>query len=799
MHLNLRPKIMAGFTLVLLLLGSLIYVGEWYAGRHLRDTVGNASALLAEERARKLAAVFSLTQEAVAINGRHQMMQKFVEASNARFAAMADPKDYVQRVDREWKDAYPEERLWIMGEVTENDLAGDLRKEFVEFTYERYGYRKYAEMIVSNIYGAVVAATGITSDYFQGDEEWWLRAMEEGEAVIGPEFDESSGVHAVSFVQRLENDSGDPIGVLKGAVDFKGIIRENLILGRRFQSTEFKVLTPEGRMVYATSLFNYDADISGEEFFLGARSGESGFFLGSEGGREKLFSYARSQGTGGLRGLDWIVVVSHDLREIMAQERKFGRGIRLAAAACILLGFVLSLYIANTIYRPVKELHAGAEAIGAGRLDYRVIVRGKDEIGRLATTFNIMAGRLARAEAELRTERESLETKVAERTEMLREANEDLQREANVRKRVEEDLMSTNEQLTSFMEASTDSYYIFDMSLKLVDANRAGQDILGKPKSELLGMSLAEFFPGTERERRLEAYREVIRNSAPVFFEDVIFSKAGVPRHLNLSAFRVGSGLGLIASDLTRLKEYEEELRLTIVELKRSNKDLEQFAYVASHDLQEPLRIVTSYIRLLEEHFGDSLDDKATQYFGFVVESARRMRRLIKDLLSYSRVDTNAWSLEAVDSGEVVRRSVENLGVAIEESGADITWDSLPPVLADEVQAVQVFQNLISNAIKFRREEALRIHIEGKVDGGDVVFCVGDNGIGIAEEFHDRIFDIFQRLNDSTDYEGTGIGLSLVKRIVERHGGHVWLDSKVGTGTKFYFTLPYAGEDKEGA
>jgi PAS domain S-box-containing protein len=224
-------------------------------------------------------------------------------------------------------------------------------------------------------------------------------------------------------------------------------------------------------------------------------------------------------------------------------------------------------------------------------------------------------------------------------------------------------------------------------------------------------------------------------------------------------------------------------------DLTRSNADLEQFAYVASHDLQEPLRMVASYVQLLERRYKDKLDDNARDFIGFAVEGVTRMRRLIEDLLAYSRVGTRGQAPAPVGAAAAVATAQKNLERAIAESGAEITRDPLPEVLADEGQLVQVFQNLMGNAIKFRRQEPPRVHIGVRRDGGDWIFSVRDNGIGIEPEYFERIFVIFQRLNPREIYPGTGIGLAIAKKIVERHGGRIWVESAPGQGSTISFTL----------
>jgi light-regulated signal transduction histidine kinase (bacteriophytochrome) len=226
------------------------------------------------------------------------------------------------------------------------------------------------------------------------------------------------------------------------------------------------------------------------------------------------------------------------------------------------------------------------------------------------------------------------------------------------------------------------------------------------------------------------------------------------------------------------------------VALERSNKDLEQFAYVASHDLQEPLRMVSSFLQLLAQRYKGKLDANADDYIEYAVNGADRMQTLINDLLIYSRVGSRGKPFTLIDCEDVLEQALANLKMAIEESNAVITHDALPTVMADASQMVQLLQNLIENAIKYRSDVPLHIHISTEQKENDYIFSIHDNGIGIDPEFFDRIFIIFQRLHTRDEYSGTGIGLALCKKIIERHGGSIWVESEPGKGSKFYFTIP---------
>jgi len=245
-----------------------------------------------------------------------------------------------------------------------------------------------------------------------------------------------------------------------------------------------------------------------------------------------------------------------------------------------------------------------------------------------------------------------------------------------------------------------------------------------------------------------------------------------------------------LTRSLDSLEQEVAERQLTQAELERSNKELEQFAYVASHDLQEPLRMVSSYTQLLAQRYEDQLDEKAHKFIDYAVDGAVRMQRLINDLLAYSRVSTRGKEFELIDSQRALDEALSNLAAAIDESRAIIVYDTLPVVPADATQLSQVFQNLVGNALKFRGEETPRIRVTASDLVSEWRFAVQDNGIGLEAQYAEKVFVIFQRLHSRQEYPGTGIGLAICKRIVERHGGRIWFESEPGAGSTFYFTLP---------
>ncbi len=365
-------------------------------------------------------------------------------------------------------------------------------------------------------------------------------------------------------------------------------------------------------------------------------------------------------------------------------------------------------------------------------------------------------------------------------------------------KQSEELLREEKDKIQKYLDIAGVMFVVLDKDQKVSLINKKGCEILRCDEAEVMGkMWFDAFSPEGIRSEVKRVYEKLVAGDVvPVeYFESPILTAGGGERviawHNTVLKDEQGAVQAVLSSgeDITARKRAEEKLEQAMGELKRSNAELEQFAYIASHDLQQPLLIVDGFLKLIQRRYVDKLGPDGNEFIESALDGARQMQSLIRDLLEYARVGRDK-PFEPSDCSACLQRSLANLKVAIEESGAIITNDALPVVVADPTQVTQLFQNLISNAVKYRSEDPPRVHISAKRNGREWTFCVRDNGMGIAPENTGRIFDIFQRLHNKNEYPGTGIGLAICKKIAERHGGRIWAESGPGKGSTFYFTIP---------
>ncbi len=371
-------------------------------------------------------------------------------------------------------------------------------------------------------------------------------------------------------------------------------------------------------------------------------------------------------------------------------------------------------------------------------------------------------------------------------------------RNISVRKDAEKHLAQMEGRYRGLLEAAPDAMVVVNERGEIVLLNLRAEKQFGYRRDELLGQKVMNIIPEGFAERLiaddLRSAEDALAQQIGTGIELIGRRKDGSEFPIELMLSPLGSADGILVTaairDITTRKMASELLLQKVEELYHSNEELAQFAYIASHDLQEPLRMVASYTQLLSKRYKGKLDFDADEFIAFAVDGASRMQRLIQDLLAFSRVGTKGKDLLDTRSEGALQQALINLRGAIEESGALVTHDPLPTVMADEMQLIQLFQNLVGNAVKYQRPGVPRVHISAARNGGKKwIFSVQDNGLGIDSQYFERIFGMFQRLHKREEFAGTGIGLAICKKIVERHGGGISVESQLGHGSIFRFTL----------
>ncbi len=509
-------------------------------------------------------------------------------------------------------------------------------------------------------------------------------------------------------------------------------------------------------------------------------------------------------------------------RNSAAASARTRRALTLTLAA--LIAFMLASVVGNGLMmrifltRRLALLREGAAKIGAGDLGHRIGLGGDDELGDLAREMNAMAAKLRESYA----------------------SRDDLEREMRDRVRAEESLRESKERLQSIVDIA--EYPAGDVQQLLAYALERALELTGSRYGYLYHYSeerrqftlnawsdgvmpeCAVMNPETVYDlEQTGIWGEAVRQRRPLLMNDFAAQndlKKGYPEgHVHLRTFLtipVFSGSEIVAvvgmankegeydgTDVAQLqllmasvwrivedRQASAAIARTVAGLRRSNEELQQFAYIASHDLQEPLRMITSFLQLLERRYGERLEQDGREFIAYAVGGAQRLQGMIEGLLQYSRVEHHRDTFVEVESGWILDRALFNLKLLVEESGAVVTHADLPTVVGDEALLVQLFQNLLANTVKFRGSAPPRVHVSCECRPEGWCFAVQDNGVGIEERHRERIFAIFQRLNPQS-HPGVGIGLAVCRRIVERHGGRIWVESTPGEGSTFFFTIPF--------
>ena len=410
-----------------------------------------------------------------------------------------------------------------------------------------------------------------------------------------------------------------------------------------------------------------------------------------------------------------------------------------------------------------------------------------------------------RAEEMLRKQLEALDkippADVQRLVHELRVHQIELEMQNDELRRTQQELEASREKYFDLYDLAPAGYLSINENGIILESNLTAAFMLSQERSYLVGQLFTRLIFREDQNIYYGCHKQLVETRENKICRIRMVKKDGNPLWVRIN-ISIAQGIDgstrfrAVIIDISERKQVDEKLSQVMEELTRSNEELEKFAYVASHDLQEPLRMVSSFARLLENRYKGKLDQDADDFINFAVDGANRMQVLITDLLAYSRVGRWGNEFKEVSSEAVLERALSNLKTVVEQRGAVVTRDPLPVMMGDDSQLAQLFQNLIGNAVKFCKDRTPHIHVSSERRGNKWVFSVRDNGIGIAPEYFERIFLIFQRLHGKQEYPGTGIGLAICRKVAERHGGRIWVESEPGSGSTFYFTIPMKREIK---
>lgn len=655
--MKISQKLILGFISIALLITVVGYISVNASQEALQKTIGDASSLLATTMLEHIDRSICNRIEFVQSTTKDLITQRVVLESNREFEKLNDIQSCIDTRDREWISTSKEEKTVFMQELINNELSEELREK-MDFYEEKYGYKVFGEVFVTNKYGANAAQSGKTTDYYQADEKWWQDAKKTGLYVGDVEYDKSANVYSTDVCIRIDSPNGDFAGVIKAVLNIEETInsikKAEATAAEEITTREFKLLSRDGKVIYATEEYEFLKPLPEELLsFLhdheNTKYEHAAYFIGTgdkAGEGTEVFAYAHSEGYKDFKGLGWILLVEHETEEIFTSAAKLKKRILTASIVITVLAIIIGLIISRSISHPIGKLSIAAAKIGKGELDTRLEIKTNDEIGELAHSFNTMA--------------------------------EDLQ-------------------------TSTTS----------ID---------------------------------------------------------------NLN------------QEITQRKQAERKQAELLEQVEKANRELKEFAYVASHDLKAPLRGISSLAGWISSDYSDKLGEKGKEQMDLLLGRVSRMQKLIDGILQYSRVGQIEEEKAAVDLNELIPAIIDLLAPP---ENIEITVETeLPVIECGEARITQVFQNLLSNAVKYIDKLQGKIRIGFVEENGFWKFSVADNGLGIEEEHFERIFQMFQTLSRHDENGGTGIGLTVVKKIVELYGGKIWLESKLGEGSTFFFTLP---------
>jgi len=776
MRVPIRLKL-AGVYLIIIAAMTLTIVRAFNVTKKIYiDEIGRSSLLLSEEMFKRMdQRLFHLVGQ-LHIQTRTESVQAMLSLSNSEFDRFEDAGAYIREKDQNWTSTPPKTITPFMKSLIENPIALNLKDIFIDSYDELYGFTLIQEIIVTNRYGANVAVSDRTTDYFQADEHWWLEARDKG-IYIGPiVYDESVSSYGIDLGVRIDDDKGRLAGILLVGLDVKDIIREAEVGTRKFSTTQIRIVTEDGRLIYSTRPYRFLEDVRQAPFFRHLPK-KDGYMI-IDGPRPELFSFTHSRGFKYFKGFGWTLIISHHLDDALKPYYLLQKRIIIVASFVVLLCLTLIFLLTKSITSPLKSLSQGLKSMSEGRLDQGIDVVSNDELGDLASAFNLMLER---------------------------------------RQQAEEALSESERRFRAiFEQAAVGVALIETKTRRFIEINHKYCDILGYPPEEATQLNisaithpddLATDLDNSERLQRGEIHeysmeKRYVRKDGSVVWVNLAVSslseKGEQPEH-HIA----------VAEDITGRKIAEQERANMEIRLQQIQK-IEAIGTLAggiAHDFNNILSAILGYAELALMELPD--DDRLKPYLNEIFKAGNRARELTKQILTFSRQDDQVFEpvrLKSIieEAGKLLRATLP----ATVEIRQNLTDDSF--ILGNPTQIHQVMMNLGSNAGHAMQGRSGLLELElkrvqfdlksaaehpGLSPGPYLKLSVSDNGSGMSPEVLNRIFDPFFTTKEVS--KGTGMGLAVVHGLVKSHGGAIAVQSAPGKGSRFDIYFPIVEQPVE--